>query len=333
MTKARAVVSTEKGRVALLDVEIGEPGDWDLTVELEYSAISVGTESYVLSGDRYPRPYIPGYSPLGRVVKVGKNAMESYAVGDRVTYFQPNKPDHMIQNCGGHQSPALIDVNPERLRSSNHYCVKVPDGLGSERAAFGGISSISCLGISLSRLNVGDKALVVGQGMIGQFAAQYLKLRGAEVAVADLHGKRLLLAAESGADYVIHSGQTDFVEEIRKIWPGGADIVVDTTGNDRIVEKAANALYFGGKFVLLGWVKGKEFSLEAFHGRIFEALFPWGLEGPRIASSWRLMNWGALKIDHLITHRFQAHEAQTAYDLIFEAPDQYVGILLDWRAV
>ncbi len=67
--------------------------------------------------------------------------------------------------------------------------------------------------------------------------------------------------------------------------------------------------------------------MEKFHGRVFEALFPWGLEGTRIASTWRLMELGAFKIDHLITHRFEIEDAQAAYDLVFESPQDYVGII------
>lgn len=330
--KAKAIISTDVRKMEVQAIEINSLEEWDIMVELEASAISVGTESYVLSSDRYPRPYIPGYSPIGRIVAIGTKAAELYNIGERVTYFRPNKPVDILQNCGGHQSPAMLNVNPERLHKSNLYCEKVPAGLSSERAAFGGISSICCLGVSMARQNVGDRALVVGQGMIGQLAAQHLKLRGAEVAVADLYEKRLLLSKQSGADHIINSGETDMVEAVRALWPDGADIIVDTTGNHKVVEKASDAIKSKGKFVMLGWVKGSEFTMEKFHHfRVFEAFFPWGLEGPRIASTWRLMETEAFKIDHLITHRFEIEEAQAAYDLIFDAPQDYVGIVFNWK--
>ena len=87
-----------------------------------------------------------------------------------------------------------------------------------------------------------------------------------------------------------------------------------------------------GKFVFLGWCKGLDFNLELFHGRIFEAYFPWGLEGPRVSHAWRLMDQGLLEIAPLITHRFPMHAAQAAYDLIYSSPQEYVGILLDWQS-
>ena len=332
--KAKAVVAVGKGKVEIREVEIGELGEWDIKVVLEKSAISVGTESFVLAHpERYDRPYIPGYSPLGRVVATGKRAGELFSEGDRVTYFQPRAPEGIIQNCGGHQSPAIINVDPEKVgtTASNAYCVKVPPALLSSIAAYGGIASISSLGISLARQIIGDRGLVVGLGMIGQCAAQFLKIRGAEVTVADLHEKRLSLADEAGADHGIHVTSGGLVDELKTIWADGADIVADCTGSYRVVESLVPAVKVRGKFVFLGWCKGTDFNLELFHGRIFEAFFPWGLEGPRISSAWRLMESGALKVSHLITHTFGVEDAQRAYELIYQAPQDYVGILLDWE--
>ena len=121
-------------QVELRQVEVGSVGEWDVMVELEQSAISVGTESYVLATGSFPRPYIPGYAPIGRVVEVGAEAARLFSPGERISYFQPRAPVAVVQNCGGHQSPAIINVNPaERdLLASNTYCVKVPEGLARD---------------------------------------------------------------------------------------------------------------------------------------------------------------------------------------------------------
>ena len=336
---ARAVVSADTGRVEVREVEIGAVGEWDVAVELERSAISVGTESYVLATATYPRPYIPGYAPIGRVVEVGDRAAARFSPGDRISYFQPRPPRSVVQgspctlqNCGGHQSPAIIDVDPARrdLLASNTYCVTVPEGLSTERAAFGGISSISSLGVTLAAPRVGDRALVIGQGMIGQLAAQHLKLRGAEVAVADLHELRLELARRSGVDHVIDVRRDNLVETTRALWPDGADLVADATGSYRVVEDAVGALRREGTVLFLAWYKGADFNLQRFHGTVFRACFPWTLKGDHVLASWRLLESGALCVDHLHTHSFPAADAQQAYDLIYRAPQEYVGITLDW---
>lgn len=332
--KAKAIVAVCAKKVEFHDVEIPEMGEWDIRMELEVSAISVGTESYVLAkhqGQGWQAGYVLGYAPIGRIVATGEKAAATFKVGERVSYFTSRGAINLPSGCGGHLSPAVIDVNPEKrdLLGPDQYVVKVPPTLSSERAAFGGIAAVSCMGVSMPRPEVGDKVIVIGQGMIGQFAAQHFKLRGCEVCVADLHEKRLRLSKESGADHILNTGTVKLVDGVRAIWPNGADIVCDTTGNYRVVEESIHAGRRRAKYVFLGWCKG-DCALERFHGHIYEAYFPWTLEGKRVASSWRLMDTGALKVDHLITHRFKASEAQQAYDLIYAAPQEYVGIALNW---
>ena len=330
--QARAVVSTATRQVELCDVEIGAVGEWDVMVELEQSAISVGTESYVLATGSFPRPYIPGYAPIGRVVEVGAEAARLFSPGERISYFQPRAPVAVVQNCGGHQSPAIIGVNPaERdLLASNTYCVKVPEGLATARAAFGGIASISSLGVTLAAPRVGQRALVIGLGMIGQMAAQHLKLRGVEVAVADRHELRLELARRGGADHVIDPVREDLAGRVRALWPEGADIVADATGSYEVVERAVPALRREGTVLFLAWYKDAGLNLQTFHGTVFRACFPWTLKGDHVLSSWRLMETGALQVDHLNTHTFPVTAAGQAYDLIYHAPESYTGITLDW---
>lgn len=334
--KAEAIVGVAAKQVEVRTIEIGDLGEWDIRVELEASAISVGTESYVLSMHVAENPpYVPGYAPVGRIVEAGKQAAAAFRVGERVSYFRPRPPLDVRQNCGGHQSPAICNVDPgtrDLLTAPDAYCVKVPAGLSSERAAFGGISAVSCMGVSLSKPQVGEKALVIGQGLIGQFAAQHFKLRGCEVAVADRFEKRLRLSKQSGADHVIDCTRAELPAAVRAVWPAGADIIADSTGNYGLIESSVDAIRYRGRYVFLAWCKGANFNLPKFHNRVFEAYFPWTLEGPRVLNAWRLMEIEALKVDHLITHRFSFRDAPRAYELIYRAPEEYAGILLNWRA-
>lgn len=331
--KGNAIVAIGPKQVEIQEVEIGELGEWDIKVKLEKSAISVGTESYLVAECEKGGRLITGYAPVGRIVEAGKKAAVSFPVGERVSYFRPRQPEDIRQVCGGQQGTAILNVNPEGrdMLAADAYCVKVPGGVSSERAAFAGISSVSCQGVSLSRPEVGDKALVLGQGMIGQFAAQHFRLRGCEVAVADLHEKRLELSRQSGADHTINCTTEDLVESVRAFWPDGADIVADSTANYDLIEESIGAARYRGKYVFLAWCKGTDFNLPALHNQIFEAYFPWTLQGRRVLHSFRLMQNDCLKIDHLITHRFAYTEAQKAFDLIYSAPERFAGILLDWE--
>jgi len=333
--RGNAITAVARGRAELRGIEVGEVGNWDIRVELENSAISAGTESYQLESRGGERaPFIIGYAPVGRVVEVGRAAEELFGAGERVSYFAPSPPVSGEENlCGGHQSPAVLNVNPEErdLMGPDRYCVKVPDGLSSEHAAFAGIAAVSSMGATMPDPRPGDRALVIGQGVIGQFAMQHLRLRGAEVAVADLFEKRLAASAECGADHIVETAGADLVEAVRAIWPDGADIVADTTGSYRVVEESVGAVRTRGKYVFIGWCKGKDFELELFHKQhVFEAYFPWTLEGRHVLHSMRMMKQGGIKVAPVITHRFGVADAAKAFEMIFEAREDYVGVVLDW---
>jgi len=330
---AKAIVAVDSKKVEIREVEIGSMGEWDIRVELEASAISAGTESYCLAEYGGGDPFILGYAPVGRVVEVGAKAAGSYEVGDRVSYFAPSPPVGVGQSCGGHVSPAICNVDPESrdLLGPDRYVVKVPEGLTSGRAAFGGVSAVSCMGVSLAEPTVGDKAFVIGQGLIGHFAALHFKLRGAEVAVADIHENRLRMAAEGGVDHTIDCANEDMVEAVRDVWPDGADIIADSTGNYDVIDKSVDAIRYRGKYVFLAWCKGANFNLPRFHNRVSAAYFPWTLEGARVLHSWRLMAAGSLDVDHIISHRMPYTDAQKAFDMIYNTPEQVTGILLEWK--
>ena len=331
-----AIVAAGKGRVEVREIEVPSLGEWDIRVALERSAVSVGTESH-LAGKlaSAENPLILGYAPLARVEATGARVSPAlFAVGDRVSYFSPAQPPAGPANgCGGHQSPAVLNVNPQTrdLLGPDQFCVKVPDGLPSEQAAFGGIAAVSSMGATMPGTRPGDKVLVLGQGVIGQFAAQHFRMHGAEVAVSDLHEKRLTIARACGADHVIDAARQDTVQALRAIWPDGADIVADTTGLYRAVEASIGAVKRRGRYVFLGWCKGSDFALERFHGQaVFQAYFPWTLEGAHVQHSWRMMKQGGIKVEPIVTHRVRVSDAPAVYEMILNRPGEYVGVVFNW---
>ena len=204
----KAIVAVGNGKVEIRDIKVPRVDEWDIRVALERSAISAGTESHVArSIANINKPLVLGYAPIGRIEAVGEKAAALFAVGDRVSYFCPSPSAAGPDNCsGGHQSPAVLNVNPlsRDLLGADQYCIKVPNGLSSEYAAFGGIAAVSSMGAMMPRTKPGDKVLVLGQGIIGQFAAQHFRMHGAEVTISDLHSKRIDVALVCGADHAIN---------------------------------------------------------------------------------------------------------------------------------
>ena len=103
--------------------------------------------------EKLDEPMKMGYSSAGVVLACGAGVQE-FKPGDRVASNGPH---------------AEIVCVPKNL------CARVPDGLPMDRAAFAVIGSIALQGIRLSRLSIGESALVIGLRLIGQIAVQLLK--------------------------------------------------------------------------------------------------------------------------------------------------------------
>ena len=90
-----------------------------------------------------------------------------------------------------------------------------------------------------------------------------LKAMGvSRVYVVDIMEKRLEKALELGADGVIHAGQLDAVEELRKLTNGnGSDLVVETAGTQVTTVQAIHMAKKGAVIVLVGYSKSGEMTL------------------------------------------------------------------------
>src|SRR6476659_5397906 len=105
--QATRVVMPKPYEVITEIYEIGAPGQGQVLIANEASAISAGTELAIYTGIHqwladptrsWPKfPFVPGYSAVGRVIAIGEGGAP-FAVGDRVIW------------AGRHASHALLDL-------------------------------------------------------------------------------------------------------------------------------------------------------------------------------------------------------------------------------
>jgi len=68
----------------------------------------------------------------------------------------------------------------------------------------------------------------------------------------DIKDNRLALAKELGATHTINGAQTNAVEAIQGICPGGVPYMLETTGNAKVLEQAVYTLAQGGVGGIVG---------------------------------------------------------------------------------
>ncbi|BDD69742.1 oxidoreductase [Streptomyces coelicolor] len=213
----QVVQNYKSGELALLDVPVPGCKPGGVLVRTAYSLISTGTELMKVSeagmtmlGKARSRPdqvakvvqsvatngvpatyrkvmgkldsYTPlGYSLCGVVEQVGEG-IDDVKAGDLVA-------------CAGNEHALHAELNwvPRNLYAP------VPDGLAARDAAFGTVGSIALQGVRQGESRLGETALVIGLGLIGQLVVQLLVASGVRVVGADPDAERCELAERLGA--------------------------------------------------------------------------------------------------------------------------------------
>ncbi len=136
-----------------------------------------------------------GYSGAGIVEAIGDGAI-GFKIGDRVAY-------------AGHPHSDLV-ICPTNM------VVHIPDDVKDIEASFTTIACIAMHGVRLCNLELGETALVIGLGQIGNYVVQMLKASGVRVIGADLSASRLNKALEVSLDFGFNACE-DIVRGVMEI--------------------------------------------------------------------------------------------------------------------
>ncbi|MEY9840215.1 bi-domain-containing oxidoreductase [Streptacidiphilus sp. EB103A] len=269
----QVVQNYKSGELALLDVPVPGCKPGGVLVRSLYSLISTGTEMMKVSeagmsmvGKARSRPdqvakvmqsvatngvgatyrkvmnkldsYTPlGYSLCGVVEQVGAG-IDDVAVGDLVA-------------CAGNEFALHAELNwvPQNLYA------RVPDGLAPRHAAFGTVGSIAMQGVRQGEPQLGEVALVIGLGLIGQLVVQLLAASGVRVVGVDPDPARCELAERLGAAACGDPASAGVAAAVAELTGGhGVDQVYLAAGgsSNQPVELAAQLSRDRGRIVDIG---------------------------------------------------------------------------------
>ncbi|EOT00484.1 oxidoreductase [Streptomyces noursei CCRC 11814] len=263
----------KSGELAVLDVPVPGCKPGGVLVRSAFSLISTGTELMKVSeagmsmlGKARSRPdqvakvmqsvatngvpatyrkvmgkldsYTPlGYSLCGVVEQVG-TGIDDVKVGDFVA-------------CAGNEHALHAELNwvPRNLYAP------VPDGLAPRHAAFGTVGSIAMQGVRRGEPQLGDVALVIGLGLIGQLVVQLLGASGVRVVGVDPDPARCELAERLGAAACGDPASAAMEAAVAELTDGhGVDQVYLAAGggSNQPVELAARLCRDRGRVVDIG---------------------------------------------------------------------------------
>lgn len=331
--QAQAVVAVERGRVEFRTVSVPDPGPEDVVVRLTHSWISNGTEGSFVRGERIggdtpraetdplPFPHVPGYQKVGIVESIGA-AVTHVAVGETV-FATVSGVEGMFYSFGGHVSPSV---------THRSQVWKLPPGV--DPVAVSGLV-LTQVGYNVGQcptMKTGDFAVVIGDGMVGQWAAQTLKHRGAKVMMLGKHAERLRLFDTGPDDRIVHIKETDIVTAV-SAWAGrSVQVVADTVGSIPTVLALFPTMRRFSQFVSAGFY-GHEGQIDVQKMRDYEMTLrtPAGWTGERMERTLEMLQQGVLQTLPLITHHFPVTRAAEAFDLILSRREPALGVILDWE--
>ena len=347
VVRVQQVVFTSQRQVELQEASL-DPGlaPHEVLVRARYSIVSPGTEGAGCTGlvdempvmrermgsgrgaPRYPQG--TGYGHLGEALAVG-DAVEGVKVGDTVVSF------------ARHASLAKVDTS--------RFCLPVPPhlGLDDRRAVFARMAAVAASALRTATVSPGDKVLVIGLGLVGNFAAQLFRLAGADVLATDTIDSRRAIAAACGITRTANPATDDLTARVLEWTDGaGADITVEAIGRSELIAEAVELTRRYGEVVLLGSPRARAtFDVTPMLTRIhfmgitikgsLEWLYPTpeteGLKHSVTRNCRDILGWIASErvlVDPLRTHLLPPERCAEAYEGLMEHKDHYLGVVFDW---
>lgn len=250
---SRNIVFTQACRAELLEEPVRELKENEVLVRLAVSSISSGTERANLIGSDsvnckvaakeavFPRRC--GYSAAGIVQQVGSAVT-------RVTVGQP------VAAIWGKHSQYSV------LKEKDVY----PIGeVSFENAALFNIACFPLAAIRKCRLELGESAIVMGQGMLGVLALQLLKAAGAAPIIAvDPDPAKREKALRSGADFALDPYAPDFAQQAKQLTGGGAKVGIEVTGIGAGLDGILDCMARFGRVALLGCTRSSDFTIDYY---------------------------------------------------------------------
>jgi len=225
--KTKAIVFTGPNEVDIGEFNMPPCGPKEVIAETIYSFVSPGTELRVLAGVKESKdkfPLIPGYSWVGRIIERGAEA-RGFANGDLVSGRNPLPLEGVNTLWGGQASHHRAPV------AGYDAVLKLPQGADPWEYITVEVGAISWRGTSIAFPAKGETAIVLGQGLIGAFAACWLMHHGCRVIVTDLEASRLERARSWGVAAAINGRADDAREQILAFCDEGADIVIEASSS------------------------------------------------------------------------------------------------------
>lgn len=286
--------------------------------------------------NRLESPTPLGYSAAGVVVAVDE-LNSRFRVGDRVA-------------CGG----AECAFHAEVISVPDLLAAPVPEGVEDWQAAYTTLAAISMQAVRQAEVRLGDRVMVMGQGLVGLLATSLLKASGARVLGVDFVSSRLQTALAMGAERVVNPAESK-VEDVVGEWTNGhgVDAVLICVGGKSSgpADQAIACLRDRGVMVITGiydaelaWKTAYMKDIQVRYSRSYgpgryDPQYEWGgkdypigyvrwTENRNFEACLELMRTGQLDLEPVTTRRVGFADVLDVYDKL----ESELGVVIEYES-
>jgi Zn-dependent alcohol dehydrogenase len=340
--------------VSVQTVEVADPQGEEVLVEIGATSLCRSDVGFALGHFDCAYPLVLGHEGAGVVKAVG-DRVQNLEVGDHVALgriacgrcgqCRAGHSNLCSQRVPANESGKLRtgSVPFSRAGEAVHHCVGVssfteytlvtedvaipiPKELAFDRACLLGCGVFTGFGAveNTADVEIGSSVAIFGTGGVGLNGIQAAEICGSDPIIAvDMIPDKLEMARDLGATHTINASETDPVERIREICPGGVDYVFEMTGQTSVISQGVDAVGPRGEVILVGIPQfGKQtVDLDVYDMLFHEKEVKGSLSGsynltlaiPRLAD---LVVDGDLSLDELITDTRPLAEINEAMDAL-----------------
>ena len=353
----RAAVLEGPQRFQIVRHVAARPGRGEAVVRIAATAVC-HTDLAIYAGQhpgvRYP--VVLGHEAAGVVEEAGADTR--IAIGTRVV-VNPIiacgfcdcclRGDENLCRHAGLLGREMNGSLAESLVLPERYLHPIPNSIPLETATL--IETLATVRHAQQRVRIGpgDAVVVLGQGATGLFHTRLAKLSGAGplIAVSRTARKRDL-GLRMGADATIDpsparrespaphdatrgDGAVDVVAEVTRLTDGrGADVVIDTSGDPRLVRPAIEMLRPGGTLLLyaISHEPVPDFTTFPMYFKELTVVGSRALLPADFPPAIRLVASGAVDLDGLVTGTYPLDRTAEAFGDYERDPDRVLRLLI-----
>ncbi|SDS74120.1 2-desacetyl-2-hydroxyethyl bacteriochlorophyllide A dehydrogenase [Actinopolymorpha singaporensis] len=324
MSSSDAIVCRQPGNIECAKLGLAAVGPRQVVVRTLMSAVSTGTDKWVMRGTfgsgNVSFPAVPGYQRVGIVEEIGSE-VAGLRIGQRVVATSGLGYVDVSSSWGAHSSRSISDA----------VDVYDAEGLPAERSAFVVVAQVGYNAASRLLLPAGAHVLVVGDGVIGASAAFACRARGFDVLLVGRHRSRLEVLGRAGFE-TLNGRATDPEPTLAEFAP---EAVIDTVQNTeafdmyipRLPRRTGQVVYSGhspGGVTAWG-------DMAVLQERELTVHFVSGITGDRVRATLALMRNGQMPSEQLLGTVAQGpDDARALMKNVSEGRLEPVAAAIDW---